>query len=38
MNYFYQNKFKNQDQEQVQNQIQNQIQKSSLILNSLIKK
>ncbi len=38
MNYFYQNKYKNQDQEQVQNQIQNQIQKSSLILNSLIKK
>lgn len=34
MNYFYQNKYKNQDQEQVQNQIQ----KSSLILNSLIKK
>ncbi len=38
MNYFYQNKYKNQDQEQLQNQIQNQIQKSSLILNSLIKK
>lgn len=34
MNYFYQNKYKNQDQEQVQNQIQ----KSSLIFNSLIKK
>jgi len=34
MNYFYQNKYKNQDQ----GQVQNQIQKSSLILNSLIKK
>ena len=34
MNYFYQNKYKNQDQ----GQVQVQIQKSSLILNSLIKK
>ncbi len=30
MNYFYQNKYKNQDQ----GQVQVQIQKSSLILNS----